>query len=79
VPHSYATIQAGIAAASVGDTVLIAPGVYFENVSMKPGVHIQGQPGAILDGSQGAGAVVSAASGVESTAILSGFVVRHGR
>jgi len=79
VPHSYATIQAGIAAASAGDTVLIAPGVYFENVSMKPGVHIQGEPGAILDGSQGAGAVVSAASGVELTAVLSGFVVRRGQ
>src|SRR5215510_10420639 len=79
VPHSYATIQAGIVAASAGDTVLVAPGVYFENVTMKPGVHIQGEPGAILDGSQGAGEVVSAASGVERTAVLSGFVVRRGR
>jgi hypothetical protein len=79
VPQSYATIQAGIAAASAGDTVLVAPGVYFENITMKPGVHIQGEPGAILDGSQGAEAVVSAASGVEGTAVLSGFVVRRGR
>jgi hypothetical protein len=79
VPHGYATIQGGIAAASAGDTVLVAPGVYFENVTMKPGVHIQGEPGAILDGSQGAGAVVSAASGIERTAVLSGFVVRRGR
>src|SRR5262249_55615289 len=79
VPHGYATVQAGIAAASAGDTVLVAPGVYFENVTMKPGVHIQGESGAILDGSQGAGAVVSAASGVEPTAVLSGFVVRRGR
>ena len=79
VPHSYATIQAGIAAASAGDTVLVAPGVYFENVTMKPGVHIQGEPGAILDGSQGAGEVVSATSGIEHTAVLSGFVVRRGR
>ena len=59
--------------------MLVAPGVYFENVTMKPGVHIQGEPGAILDGSQGAGAVVSAASGVERTAVLSGFVVRRGQ
>ena len=64
VPHGYATIQGGIAAASAGDTVLVAPGVYFENVTMKPGVHIHGEPGAILDGSQGAGAVVSAAMGL---------------
>jgi nitrous oxidase accessory protein NosD len=79
VPQSYATVQAGIAAASAGDTVLVAPGVYFESVTMKPGVHIQGEPGAILDGSQGTGEVVSAASGVERTAVLSGFVVRRGR
>src|SRR5262245_12559872 len=79
VPHGYATIQSGIAAASAGDTVLVAPGVYFESVTMKPGVHIQGEPGAILDGSLEAGAVVSATSGVESTAVLSGFVVRRGR
>jgi hypothetical protein len=79
VPHSYATIQAGIAAASTGDTVLVAAGVYFESITMKPGVHIQGEPGAILDGSQGTGAVVSAMNGIESTAVLSGFVVRRGR
>lgn len=52
VPHSYATIQAGIAAASAGDTVLVAPGVYFESVALKPGVYLYGEPGAILDGSQ---------------------------
>jgi nitrous oxidase accessory protein NosD len=79
VPHSYGTIQAGIATTNAGDTVIVAPGVYFENVTMKPGVHIHGEPGAILDGSQGAGAVVSAASGIERTAVLSGFVVHRGR
>ena len=79
VPHNYSTIQGGIAAASAGDTVLVAPGVYFESVTMKPGVHIQGEPGAILDGSLGAGAVVRALSGIERTAVLAGFVVRRGR
>src|SRR5712691_5808422 len=79
VPLNYPTIQAGIAAASAGETVLVAPGVYFESVTMKPGVHIHGEPGAILDGSQAVGAVVSALSGVERTAVLSGFVIRRGR
>lgn len=79
VPHGYATVQAGIAAARAGDTVLVAPGVYFESVTMKPGVHLHGEPGAILDGSEGTGAVVSASNGVERTAILSGFVIRRGR
>src|SRR5207249_8352458 len=79
VPHTYATIQAGIAAASTGDTVLVAPGVYFESVTMKPGIHIQGEPGAILDGSQTLEAVVQALSGIERTAVLSGFVIRRGQ
>jgi hypothetical protein len=46
---------------------------------MKPGVQIQGEPGAILDGSQGAGPVVRATSGVERTAVLANFVIRRGR
>ena len=79
IPHSYPTIQAGIAAASAGDTVLVAPGIYTESITMKPGVHIYGEPGAILDGSQVAGAVVRALPGIERTAVLSGFVIRRGR
>jgi len=79
VPLNYPTIQAGVAAASAGDTVLVAPGVYFESVTMKPGVHIHGEPGAILDGSQTLGAVVQALSGIERTAVLSGLVIRRGQ
>lgn len=79
VPRSYPTIQAGITAARAGDTVLVAPGVYFESITMKPGVHIYGAPGAVLDGGQGAGVVVHAGSGIEPTAVLSGFVIRRGQ
>jgi hypothetical protein len=77
IPQDHPTIQAGIAAASAGDTVLVAPGTYFENLVMKPGVHLHGEPGTILDGSQGFGAVVSARSGIEPTAVLSGFIIRR--
>ena len=79
VPHSYPTIQAGITAANAGDTVLVAPGVYTESITMKAGVQIYGEPGAILDGSQEAGPLVRATSGVEPTAVLSGFVIRRSR
>lgn len=79
VPQEYPTIQEGLTAASLGDIVLVAPGLYFESVVMKPGVHIHGEPGAILDGSQASGAIVSAWQGVERSAILSGFVIRRGQ
>jgi hypothetical protein len=35
VPGAYTTIQAGIAAAADGDTVLIAPGEYQENITLE--------------------------------------------
>src|SRR5262249_52101423 len=64
VPRNYPTIQAGITAASAGDTVLVAPGIYAESITMKPAVQIYGEPGAILDGGQVTGALVRALNGV---------------
>lgn len=50
VPQDQATIQAGVNAASTGDTVLVSKGVYTENVVVAiAGVTIKGA-GAILDG-----------------------------
>jgi len=42
VPGDYPTIQAGINAASSGDTVLVAPGTYYENIQMAEGITLLG-------------------------------------
>src|SRR4030095_6989758 len=45
------SIQAAVDAASSGDTVLIPPGTYHENVFVtKDSISIEGSQGAILDG-----------------------------
>ena len=79
IPQAYPSIQAGLAAARPGDVVLVAPGRYFENLTMQLGVHIHGEPGAILEGSTTAGPIVRAERGVDRTAVLSGFVIRRGQ
>jgi hypothetical protein len=73
----YPNIQAGIDAASSGDTVQVAPGTYHENITMKSGVVIQGagQGISIIDGG-GNGFLVTASS-VNSAAKLDGFTITN--
>ncbi|OEU83263.1 MAG: hypothetical protein BA865_05745 [Desulfobacterales bacterium S5133MH4] len=42
VPRNYPTIQKAIDAARRGDKVLVSQGIYYENITMKEGVTIQG-------------------------------------
>ena len=74
----FCTIQSGIDAASSGDTVQVAAGTYYENITMKSGVVIQGagQGVSIIDGG-GSGSVVTAIS-VDSAAMLDGFTITGG-
>ncbi len=85
VPADQPTIQAGINAAQNGDTVLVAPGTYNENIDFK-GKGITVTSGAksymdaattIINGST-SGPVVKLISGEPATAVLNGFTIQGG-
>ena len=77
----FTAIQACIDTASAGDTCLVKAGIYYENITMKSGVTIQGAGAgddplvsSIIDGNEN-GSVVTAIE-VDSTARLDGFTIR---
>lgn len=81
VPGSYPTIQAAIDAASNGDTVLVAPGTYFENLSFNGKLitveSTQGPSVTIIDGG-GVAPVVNFSNAETTAAVLQGFTLQHG-
>jgi hypothetical protein len=51
VPRDYSTIQAGVDAASAGDIIQVAAGVYNENVVIATSaLRLHGSSGAVIDG-----------------------------
>jgi parallel beta-helix repeat protein len=53
VPKDYSTIQAAINAAAPGDLILIAPGTYKENLTVRKSIELRGtDTGVIVDGSR---------------------------
>ena len=83
VPGDAPTIQAGNNAAQNGDTVLVSPGTYNENIDFK-GKSITvtsessssaGAPATIIMGSDGP--TVSFQSNEPASAVLNGFTVTH--
>ena len=86
VPAQYATIQKALDAASAGDTVRVAAGTYFEHITLKEGVVLEGGWNAdytkrdrsahvtVIDGVREKGPVVVGAD----RAVLDGFTIIHG-
>jgi hypothetical protein len=88
VPLSYPSIQAAIDSSVNGDTILVAPGRYLENVNFRGKNIILASrflttgdtafiSGTVLDGNA-SGSVVTFKNGEDSTAVLSGFTITNG-
>jgi len=88
IPADYPTIQQGIDASVNGDTVLVQPGTYVENINFNGHNIVLGSlflttgdtsyiSQTVIDG-DGWGTVVSFENGEDSTAIISGFTIQNG-
>lgn len=81
VPADQPTIQSAINAASGGDTVLVAPGTYKENVNFSgKGITLKSSGGArvtIIDGG-GIAPVLTFSSNETSSSVLIGFTLQNG-
>lgn len=84
VPADYPTIQQGLNAASPGDTVLVAPGTYHENITWPDvnGIRLLSELGpdtTVIDGDS-AGSVIylSPTVPMDTTTMIEGFTIQNG-
>src|SRR5260370_26647556 len=80
-PGSQPTVQAGINAAKNGDTVLVGPGTYVENINFNgKAITLTSSSGpavTIIDGNHN-GTVVTFNHSETASSVLSGFTIQNG-
>jgi len=88
IPDDYPTIQSGIDTTTNGDTVLVQPGIYNENINFNGKNIVVGSlflvtsdtsyiSQTVIDGNQN-GSVVTFENWEDSTAVLTGFTITNG-
>ncbi|MEA2096433.1 MAG: PKD domain-containing protein [Candidatus Cloacimonadota bacterium] len=88
IPADYSQIQQGIDVSAEGDTILVQPGTYYENINYNghnivvASMFLTTQDSSyieqtIIDGSQN-GRVVTFEDNENSTTVLTGFTIRNG-
>ena len=81
IPADYPTIQQGIDAAVNGDTVLVAPGTYLENIDFEgKAITLKSELGpdvTTIDGNR-AGSVVIFENQETTNSVLDGFKITNG-
>lgn len=88
IPDDYDTIQEGIDASTDGDTVLVQPGTYVENINFNGHNIVLGSlflttgdtayiPETIIDGDS-SGSVVRIENHEDSTSVITGFTIQNG-
>jgi hypothetical protein len=82
VPADYPSIQAALISAATNDTILVAPGTYYEHISW-PNTHglkllSEYGPDTTIVDAAGALRCITVNFGVDSNTVISGFTIRNG-